>query len=107
MTVPKFTPSLDPSNYIFHEDAGHGWLEVPLEALRTLSIGKKISPYSYVHGDKAYLEEDRDAPIFMKAWNIYQATRGVELLYRNSEFKTVYDGRESPIRNYRRYEPGN
>lgn len=53
--------------FIFHEDPGHGWLEVPIKKLRELGIVNCISKYSYYHmeGCKAYLEEDCDAPIFV------------------------------------------
>lgn len=47
-------------------DAGHGWLAVPLATCE----GLDISPYSYVNGDFAYLEEDCDAGTWIKAKQI-------------------------------------
>jgi hypothetical protein len=50
-----------------HTDPGHGWLEVPRGLLDTLGIAAAISPYSYIKGDRAYLEEDCDAGRFLDA----------------------------------------
>lgn len=50
-----------------HTDPGHGWLEVPRGLLDTLGIAADISPYSYIKGDRAFLEEDCDAGIFLDA----------------------------------------
>jgi O-succinylbenzoate synthase len=52
--------------FTFHVDPGHGWLEVPMDLV--ITIGSQISPYSYQSrdGKKAYLEEDCDAPAFIK-----------------------------------------
>lgn len=49
--------------YRFIADPGHGWLVVPLAEVR--ASGAKISPYSYINGDMAYLEEDCDAGAFI------------------------------------------
>ena len=55
-------------------DNGHGWLVVPVDVV--LSSGAEISDYSFVSPDgrKAYLEEDCDAPAFVKAAQIERAT---------------------------------
>ena len=53
--------------YIWHSDPGHAWLEVDRAELIELGILDKISCYSYQKNDKVYLEEDRDAGIFLKA----------------------------------------
>jgi len=55
------------TRYHFYMDPGHGWLKVPIKDLVTLGIAGKISAYSYVYGENAYLEEYCDAPIFLKA----------------------------------------
>jgi hypothetical protein len=64
-------------SYIFHNDPGHGWLEVPLADLQALRIEKRISKYSYFSAAKnhAFLEEDVDASYFMyvaekAGWNV-------------------------------------
>lgn len=47
-------------------DPGHGWLEVPVKDILELGVESQISPHSYVRGKLAYLEEDVDAPLFLK-----------------------------------------
>jgi hypothetical protein len=48
-------------------DPGHAWLEVP--RAEVVAFGAEISSYSYYDPttDMAYLEEDCDAPAFLKA----------------------------------------
>jgi hypothetical protein len=63
-------PKRDASNghtYRFFADPGHGWLEVP--RAEVVESGAKISAYSYYDPatDRAYLEEDCDAPAFLAA----------------------------------------
>ena len=67
----------------FISDPGHGWLEVPMQMVRDLGIAHKISGYSYVDKSKAmaYLEEDCDADVFMRA----AAIAGIELTTKHSE----------------------
>lgn len=45
----------------FYADPGHGWLRAPSTLLEELQIVDQISPYSYLLGQHAYLEEDCDA----------------------------------------------
>ena len=51
----------------FYTDPGHGWLHVQMEDIKTLGIEGDISKYSYRKDDDVYLEEDCDAPKFIKA----------------------------------------
>ena len=53
--------------YQFYEDPGHGWLKVKIADLEKLGIADKISGYSYMRNDYAYLEEDCDVTLFMDA----------------------------------------
>lgn len=53
--------------YQFIEDPGHAWLEVSTDDVRLAGIAPKISKCSYVNAGKVYLEEDCDAPLFIKA----------------------------------------
>jgi hypothetical protein len=62
-------------NITYHQDPGHGWLEVPVTVIADLGIADRITPYSYRDGDRAYLEEDRDAETFVQACK----ERGIEL----------------------------
>lgn len=45
-------------------DPGHAWAKVFLPNVVRLGIAHKISNFSYVLGSWAYLEEDRDMPIY-------------------------------------------
>ena len=81
--------------YTFHQDPGHGWLEVPVTDLQELglSIGD-FTKYSYRRGENVYLEEDLDAGVFV---NAYEAMHGQEVKYRSQ-----YTDYDSPIRSYAR-----
>jgi hypothetical protein len=50
----------------FHADPSHGWLEVALADIHELEIGHLISRYSYLKGERAFLEEDCDASIYLE-----------------------------------------
>ena len=77
-----------------HTDSGHGWLEVPAGSLFDLGIAGKVSRYSYVKGNKVYLEEDRDAGLYLDA-----------LTSRGDAYDITENYQEhSPIRNYVRFE---
>ena len=83
------------SNYIFFEDAGHGWLKVSKDELKDLGILEQISKYSYVFKDSVYLEEDYDMNLFV---GTKQKQTGKIIKY-----KTVYSA-TSGIRNFPRFE---
>ena len=51
----------------FVNDPGHGWLKVPLTDIAALGIEAQITPYSYIEGQFAYLEEDLDATCYLEA----------------------------------------
>lgn len=57
------------AKYRFYEDAGHGWLSVPVDELVRLGIAEQISVYSYISPSLkyAYLEEDCDLTKFLEA----------------------------------------
>jgi hypothetical protein len=52
---------------LFLADPGHGWLRVPLGEIAALGIEAEISPYSFIDGRFAYLEEDCDAGRYLTA----------------------------------------
>ena len=83
--------------YIFHSDAGHGWLAVKAAELIEHSLFGEISSYSYQRGQTVYLEEDSDAPKFLSALK----AKGIEYKIRQAMYRE-----RSPIRSYARY-PGN
>jgi len=82
--------------YIFHTDPGHGWLEVTRAECKRLGILDQISPSSYQYGDKIYLEEDCDAPLFVRA----KLDLGEEFKHKE-QFLEV-----TPIRNYQHFVNG-
>jgi hypothetical protein len=48
-------------------DPGHGWLRVPLTDIALLELEDQITPYSYIEGQYAYLEEDCDCSRYLAA----------------------------------------
>lgn len=74
-------------------DPAHGWLKVPLKALFKLGIADKISSYSYINRKYAFLEEDCDLAIYLKA-------SGKTL----KKINIHYADRLSKIRSYESYE---
>jgi len=81
--------------YTYHEDPGHGWLEVPREMLTRLNIADKISEYSYQRGKSVFLEEDGDMGHFFTA---YKERYGCDPAYI-SKYLDV-----TPIRDYASYQ---
>ena len=78
----------------FISDPGHGWLEVPIQLIDVLGIKDKISQYSYRRGFAAYLEEDCDAPEFIRACR----AQGITV-----EYDDIYEEQQSLIRRYQRF----
>jgi hypothetical protein len=81
--------------YRSYSDPGHGWVRVPIAVLKTLGIADKVTHYSYQRGDYAYLEEDCDMSLFIKAFN--------ELNGRDPVFKHHSGNNYSKIRGYNHY----
>ena len=82
---------------VFHSDPSHGWLAVKLDELKMLGITQDISNFSYVKGKTVYLEEDGDAPKFIKA----AQAKGIEVEVRQGPQREAY----SPIRYFKSYNP--
>lgn len=80
------------TSFDFYSDPGHGWLRVPIMTLVRLEIAGKISPYSYWRKGHAYLEEDCDASLLIKALQ----DKGHKPKFR----ERVSRERHSRIRNY-------
>lgn len=81
--------------YRMISDPGHGWLEVPRSLLAALGIANAISPYSYVRGNMAYLEEDCDYSLFLE---VYRREHG-----HDPEIAEHPVNHEATIRRYARY----
>lgn len=86
------------STFTYYNDPGHGWLAVPRSLVIELGIERQISPYSYQRGETVYLEEDRDAGIFIQRWNEANPGKDINTPARHAN-------RESRIRNYADYRP--
>lgn len=80
--------------YTMYSDPGHGWLKVTKADLAKLGITDKVSSYSYMRGNYAYLEEDCDASLFL---NTLEAT-GVVIKVKES-----FSNKSSRIRSYADY----
>jgi hypothetical protein len=80
---------------LHYVDPGHSWLRVPLKMLKKLGIANKISSFSYQRTEYAYLEEDSDMTVFMKAME--DKGQKVVFVVRRTD-------RESRIRNYGSYD---
>ena len=80
------------------QDAGHGWVKVPLALIRELGITEKITHFSYYNNGQVYLEEDNDTCTFM---NAYHARFGFDPKLRDR----VARERRSRVRGYEPYVP--
>ncbi len=83
-------------SFEIHSDPGHAWCKVDIITLCKLGIAGKISPYSYWRKGFAYLEEDLDLGLLIKAMN----ERGHQIKFR----ERVSRERPSRIRNYEGYQ---
>jgi hypothetical protein len=80
----------------FHEDPGHGWIEVTIRELRELNIADKITRYSYWKKGVAFLEEDCDASTFIRAY--------MDKYREKPKFEEIVYNRDAPCRNFERYD---
>lgn len=77
-------------------DPGHAWVKIKKKLLEKLGIADKISSYSYMRGDWAYLEEDSDAGIFVTEYRRQIGELELDETSGNGN-------RSSRIRNYESY----
>jgi len=61
----------------FISDSSHGWLKIPVSAYELADA--PASQFSYTDGENVYLEEDMDAPRFLKTVGIVNRNSGLEL----------------------------
>jgi hypothetical protein len=85
-------------SYVYHQDSGHGWIEVPIKEIKAMGLEERITPYSYLFRDKAYLEEDDDASAFLDMR---------KLLPKPFVLQSNYKDGSCFIRNYPHYRPEN
>ena len=74
-----------------YSDPGHGWVKVKKSVLVKLGIADKISSYSYMRNDDAFLEEDCDASVLVAALKANGKT---------FEYKESISNKSSKIRSY-------
>lgn len=87
-------------SHTFYKDPGHGWLKVAKKDLVTLGIQDKISGFSYMRGEFAYLEEDSDLSIFLDA--LCGENQDLINEFRN-KIKDSYSDKQSKVRSYENY----
>jgi hypothetical protein len=80
----------------YYSDPGHGWIAVKLRVLYDLGIVQQISPFSYMRGKTAYLEEDCDMLILI------EALKDKNILHSITD--KCYPIKLCPIRSYDRYD---
>jgi hypothetical protein len=78
----------------FYCDPGHGWAKIHKNWLELLGIADKISRYSYMRQNYAYLEEDCDLS------TLYAAADKAGIEIRLKEYHT---NKTSKIRSYDNY----
>ena len=88
------------TRFHFYADPSHGWLKVQKAELENLNLSCPISSFSYVSPDGRFyfLEEDRDASIFIAAYQ--------DQVLKNDQkvtFNEHYSNRSSRIRNYSQF----
>lgn len=54
-------------SFEYMQDSGHGWLKVPKAMVEAFGVSGRVSNYSYMDREYAYLEEDCDMPLFLQA----------------------------------------
>lgn len=86
---------MEKRSYTFVVDPGHAWLVVPLSDIQDSGIAADISRYSYVNEGFAYLEEDVDAGLFIRAMQ----ARGYQV-----DTDSVFE-EKTQIRSFARFLP--
>jgi hypothetical protein len=73
-------------------DPGHAWLKVKIEDLINSGVANKISAYSYLKGENAYLEEDMDAYTYLEA-----------IGETKKKIRSTHTNKQSRVRGYYTY----
>ena len=76
---------IDTAVYTAHNDPGHGWLEVPASLVTALDVHPSEYSYRSRDGGTLYLEEDCDAPTFIRAYEVKYGTVHVVDMYHNRD----------------------
>ena len=88
--------------FIFHDDASHGWLEVSYKDITDLNIQNKITECSYINRttEKIYLEEDCDYTLFINAFKHKYGYKPIEV---NGKYFEVSPIRKLPCYTARQF----
>lgn len=78
-----------------YNDPSHGWAKVSIDTLKRLGLINKISSYSYIKNNHAYLEEDCDLSLLLKT---------LEQFNIRYKLKHNYANKSSKIRSYDNYQ---
>lgn len=80
----------------YYADGGHSWLKVPLATFKrhATEIADQISKHSYMTTEAVFLEEDRDAGIFLE----WVRSNGTEVIMKGN-----YTFSLSRVRTYAPY----
>jgi hypothetical protein len=78
----------------YYQDPGHGWVKIHKNWLSLLAIEDKISNYSYMRKEYAYLEEDCDLSI------LFEAAKALDITIKLREYNC---NKQSKIRYYDNY----
>lgn len=81
-----------------YADPGHAWAKVSLKDIQSYGLAEVITPYSYMRGKYAYLEEDCDLSSLVKAF---------KQVGREARFREYHGDKRSRIRGYMSYNPKN
>lgn len=90
----------DDKTYLFHSDAGHGWLQVERSELKDLKIDHLVTAFSFERGKDVYLEEDYDLWLFNEAYKEKFGKKPM-IIEPSSSMWVDY----SPIRDFDMYKP--
>lgn len=77
-----------------YTDPSHGWIKIALKHLNKLNLIDKITPFSFIYNNHAYLEEDCDASLL------------IDTLKQNDihfEFRYHHSNTSSKLRYYDSY----
>ena len=85
-----------------YDDINNGWVKVKKDILKFIGVADKITPFSYMRGEYAFLEENCleencDASTFCSA---YEDKFGIR-----PKFRFHHSIKPSRIRNYPHYTP--
>lgn len=76
-----------------YDDGSHGWYKVSKYLLSKLDIADKITDFSYMKGNYAYIEEDCDALTFFNAFEKAYPHVQISVKYIDCEYDRTHNPR--------------